>query len=42
MPLGMQIVGKPYADKKVFQVAHAWQGVDPNLFNGKKIPDFRS
>ncbi|WP_018968581.1 amidase [Rubritalea marina] len=42
MPLGMQIVGKPYADEKVFQVAHAWQRVDPNFFNGDKLPDFRS
>ena len=42
MPLGMQIVGRPYSEKKVFQIAHAWQGVDPNLFNGDIMPDFRS
>jgi len=42
MPLGMQIIGKPYADQKVFQVAHAWEGVDPNLFTGNRLPDFRT
>lgn len=42
MPMGMQIIGKPYADKKVFQIAHAYEAVAPRLFSGDLMPDFRS
>ena len=41
MPMGMQIVGKPYDDMKVMQIAHAYEGVAPRLFTGKRMPDFR-
>jgi len=37
----MQIVGKPYDDMKVMQIAHAYEGVAPRLFTGKRMPDFR-
>ena len=40
--MGMQIIGKPYDDKKVFQIAHAYEQVAPRLFTGKNMPDFRS
>ncbi|MFC4993863.1 amidase [Rubritalea tangerina] len=42
MPMGMQIIGKPYADDTVFRIAHAWQNVDPNLYKANKLPDFRN
>lgn len=42
MPMGMQIVGKPYHDHKVFQIAHAYEGIAPRLFSGERMPDFRS
>lgn len=42
MPMGMQIAGKPYADAKVFQIAHAYEAVAPRLFSGKRMPDFRN
>ena len=41
MPMGMQIVGKPYHDKNVFRIAHAYAGVAPRLFAGKNMPGFR-
>jgi len=41
MPMGMQIVGKPYDDMKIFQIAHAYESVSPRLFKGKRMPDFR-
>ena len=41
MPMGMQIVGKPYDDLKVFQIAHAYEAVAPRLFSGTAMPDFR-
>jgi len=41
MPMGMQIVGKPYDDLKVFQIASAYESVAPKLFRGKQKPDFR-
>jgi len=41
MPMGMQIVGKPYDDMKIFQIAHAYGSVSPRLFKGKRMPDFR-
>ncbi len=41
MPVGMQIVGKPYACLKVFQIAHACEAAAPRLFAGKLMPDFR-
>ncbi|MHC5060777.1 MAG: amidase [Planctomycetota bacterium] len=42
MPMGMQIVGKPYEDIKVFRIAHAYEAAAPRLFSGKLIPDFRN
>ena len=41
MPVGMQIIGKPYADLKVFQIAHAYEAAAPRMFSGKLMPDFR-
>ncbi len=41
MPMGMQIVGKPYDDKKVFQIAHSYDAAAPRLFTGDRLPDFR-
>lgn len=41
MPMGMQIIGKPYDDEKVFQITHAYEAVAPRLFVGKNMPDFR-
>ena len=41
MPVGMQIIGKPYDDLKVFQIAHAYETAAPRLFAGKLMPDFR-
>ena len=42
MPMSMQIVGKPYDDLRVFQIAHAYEAAAPPLFSGKRIPDFRN
>ena len=42
MPMGMQIVGKPYDDLKVFQLTHAYAGVSPRLFQDERMPDFRA
>ena len=42
MPMGMQIIGKPYHDKKVFQIAHAYERVAPKLFVADRMPDFSS
>ena len=42
MPLGMQIIGKPYHDVKTFQIADAHEAVAPRLFTGDRMPDFRS
>jgi len=41
MPMGMQIVGKPYDDKKVFQIAHSYDAAAPRLFTDNRLPDFR-
>ena len=41
MPIGFQIVGKPYEDLKVFQIAHAYEAAAPRLFSGGMMPDFR-
>ena len=41
MPMGMQIVGKPYDDLKVFQIAHTYDAATPRLFIGDRMPDFR-
>lgn len=40
MPMGMQIVGKPYDDQKVFQIAHAYDAAAPRLFTGDRMPKF--
>lgn len=42
MPVGMQIVGAPYHDKKVFRIAHAYEAASPRLFEGDLMPDFRA
>lgn len=42
MPIGFQIVGKPYDDLTVFKIAHAYEAVAPRLFQGERMPDFRS
>jgi len=42
MPMSMQIVGKPYDDLKVFQIAHAYEAAATPLFSGKRMPDFRN
>ena len=41
MPVGMQIIGKPYDDLKVFQIAHAYETAAPRMFAGNLMPDFR-
>lgn len=41
MPMGMQIVGKPYADLTVFQIASAYSKAAPRLFTENRMPDFR-
>ena len=41
MPVGMQIIGKPYDDLKVFQIGHAYETAAPRMFTGKRMPDFR-
>jgi amidase len=41
MPMSMQIVGKPYDDLRVFQIAHAYESAAIPLFRGKRMPDFR-
>jgi hypothetical protein len=38
MPMGMQIIGKPYDDQKVFQIAHNYDAAAPRLFTGDRIP----
>ena len=38
MPIGMQIVGKPYDTKTVFRVAHAFSKGGPRLFTGDMLP----
>ena len=38
MPMGMQIVGKPYHDMKTFQIAHAYSKAAPRLFTGDLFP----
>lgn len=40
MPMGMQIVGKPYDDQKVFQIAHSYDTAAPRLFTGDLMPKF--
>ena len=42
MPLGMQIIAKPYHDLRTFQIAHAHEAAAPRLFVGDRMPDFRS
>ena len=42
MPVGMQIVAKPYHGKTTFRIAHAYEEAAPRLFAGKLMPDFRS
>jgi Asp-tRNA(Asn)/Glu-tRNA(Gln) amidotransferase A subunit family amidase len=41
MPMGMQIVGKPYDDQKVFQITHSYDAAVPRLFTDNRLPDFR-
>ena len=42
MPMGMQIIGKPYHNNKVFQIAHAYERIASKLFVADRMPDFRS
>jgi Asp-tRNA(Asn)/Glu-tRNA(Gln) amidotransferase A subunit family amidase len=41
MPMGMQIIGKPYDDQKVFQIAHNYDAAAPRLFTGDLTPKLR-
>ncbi len=41
MPVGMQIIAKPFADETVFQIAHAYEKVADPLFAGDRMPDYR-
>jgi len=38
MPIGMQIVGRPYDTKTVFRVAWAYSKGGPRLYTGKLFP----
>jgi len=42
MPVGMQIVGAPYHDDKVFRIAHSYEAASPRMFEGDLMPDFRA
>ncbi|MEM8574712.1 MAG: amidase [Pseudomonadota bacterium] len=42
MPVGMQIVAKPYADLTAFQIAYAYAGATEPLFMGNRMPDLRT
>jgi Asp-tRNA(Asn)/Glu-tRNA(Gln) amidotransferase A subunit family amidase len=42
MPVGMQIITKPYSDLIAFQIAHAYEGATEPLFMGNRMPDFRT
>ena len=42
MPVGMQIITKPYSDLITFQIAHAYEGATGPLFMGNRMPDFRT
>lgn len=41
MPVGMQIVTKPYSDETTFRIAHAYERAATPLFTGDRMPDFR-
>ena len=42
MPVGMQIIPKPYSDMTTFRIAHACEGATETLFMGNRMPDFRT
>ena len=42
MPVGLQIVGRPYHDQTVLRTAYAHEGSMAPLYAGKLLPDFRS
>ena len=41
MPVGLQIIGAPYHDHTVFQIAYAYEAASPVMFSGQLMPDFR-
>lgn len=41
MPVGMQIISKPYSDETTFRIAHAYERAADPLFTGDRMPDFR-
>ena len=42
MPVGMQIIAKPYNDMMALQIAHAYEAAPEPLFGGTRMPDFRT
>ncbi len=42
MPVGMQIITRPYDDHMALRIASAYEGASPRLFTGKLMPDFRN
>lgn len=42
MPIGMQVIGRPYDTQTVFQYAYAYSNSAPKFFFGDLFPDFRT
>ncbi|WP_191964898.1 amidase [Synechococcus sp. RSCCF101] len=42
MPSGMQIIGSPYRDSTVMQIAHSYAALANPLFVGDRVPEFKN